>query len=277
MGKLDRFLGNSAASMAAQAQLDALLDEEILLGPDTEREPVTMEKLSEEDLEGDGFGSASMEGAAIPPFYGAEYLAYAQVEEEERKGILGSYLEKLGFSRLWKKFGLSKIWEKVRSFRLSKLWEKLGTGRLKALKEKIEKLAIFQIVPKIRKFFENLKKTRIMRDMRKFSISYIRQRKKEFEEADGGFLEFVLGVLEKGLRVKLAIWNDGKRVFGIPMLVMVFGLLAAFWLTIPILGVGIIFGYRYKIEGMENVKKRASDAMSKLVSRVRMKRKPRRK
>lgn len=69
--------------------------------------------------------------------------------------------------------------------------------------------------------------------------------------------------------------RKGETVFELPLLVVVLMLIFAFWLTVPLLIVGLFFGFKYALKGapgveaVNRVMDKASEVADNIVSEVR--------
>ena len=54
-----------------------------------------------------------------------------------------------------------------------------------------------------------------------------------------------------------------KRVLCVPLLILVLGVLFAFWITLPLLIVGLFCNCKYHFDGVDQVSFNANEAMSK--------------
>ena len=83
-------------------------------------------------------------------------------------------------------------------------------------------------------------------------------------------------LVRKGLDNSFVVRRNGKNLFSIPVLVFVIMLIAAFWVTIPLLIVGVIFHFRYGFagndlgrEGINGTMEKAADYVDDLVQKFR--------
>lgn len=93
------------------------------------------------------------------------------------------------------------------------------------------------------------------------------------------FLKWCGKLIHKGNINSFEVLKDDNRVIMIPVTVLVLLLLFAFWIVVPLLIVGLIFGYRYRFCGpdldkpevnkaMENVSKATVRAVDSVVNAV---------
>ena len=77
------------------------------------------------------------------------------------------------------------------------------------------------------------------------------------------FMAWVGRVVHKGNTNSLIVQRHGKRTFRLPVTAFVLLVLFGFWVTIPLMVVGLFFGYHYKFEGADLGKGSINDAMDK--------------
>ncbi len=91
------------------------------------------------------------------------------------------------------------------------------------------------------------------------------------EEAPGGngfsdlfrrFGAFCLRLLGKGNENAFEVFRYGERRTSMPVTVLVLLLIFAFWITIPLLVVGMFFGFRYRFSGPDLGKNVVNDPLS---------------
>lgn len=59
--------------------------------------------------------------------------------------------------------------------------------------------------------------------------------------------------VKRAWEIKFQVFHEGEQKMSVPLLVLIILMLAAFWITIPLLIVGLIFGCRYRFLGMDEV------------------------
>ena len=72
------------------------------------------------------------------------------------------------------------------------------------------------------------------------------------------FIDWCANVLKKTWEIKFKIRKNDEEKFSMPLLVLIV-LMFAFWITIPLLIIGMFCGYKYRFEGMENVSVNLND------------------
>lgn len=91
----------------------------------------------------------------------------------------------------------------------------------------------------------------------------------EFEKDDSSsfrelmckFLKWCGKIIDKGNRNHFEVVKDGDKIMTIPVTVLVIFLLFTFWVTVPIMIIGLFFGYRYMFSGPELGKENINRAM----------------
>lgn len=56
-------------------------------------------------------------------------------------------------------------------------------------------------------------------------------------------------VIRKGCENYFEVRRNGKQILNVPVIVLVILLLAAFWVTVPLLIIGMFFGFKYSFHG----------------------------
>ena len=72
------------------------------------------------------------------------------------------------------------------------------------------------------------------------------------------FIDWCANVLKKTWEIKFKIRKNDEEKFSMPLLVLIV-LMFAFWITIPLLIIGMFCGYKYRFEGMETVSVNLND------------------
>ena len=77
------------------------------------------------------------------------------------------------------------------------------------------------------------------------------------------FLDEMKKLLDKGISNSFVVRKNDKEVFSIPVLAFVLFLIFAFWVTVPLLIVGLVFHFRYGFRGAELGKDLINNSMDK--------------
>ncbi len=72
------------------------------------------------------------------------------------------------------------------------------------------------------------------------------------------FIDWCANVLKKTWEIKFKIRKNDEEKFSMPLLVLIV-LMFAFWVTIPLLIIGMFCGYKYRFEGMETMSVNLND------------------
>ena len=72
------------------------------------------------------------------------------------------------------------------------------------------------------------------------------------------FIDWCTNVLKKTWEIKFKIRKNDEEKFSMPLLLLIV-LMFAFWITIPLLIIGMFCGYKYRFEGMETVSVNLND------------------
>ena len=90
------------------------------------------------------------------------------------------------------------------------------------------------------------------------------------QEADSGLgpkikelLYAALRLLRHSLANQFEIWRKGERVTSIPILILIILVIAAFWITVPLIVVGLFFGCQYRFSGPDLNREEVDAAMEK--------------
>ncbi len=89
------------------------------------------------------------------------------------------------------------------------------------------------------------------------------ERESNFGSTMDRFFDWFKGVLKKSLEIKFIVKKEGRELFSVPVLVLVIGLLFGFWITIPLLVVGLFLNCRYSFDGVDTVSVNLNDVMNK--------------
>lgn len=68
------------------------------------------------------------------------------------------------------------------------------------------------------------------------------------------FIDWCGRVLKKSCETTFVVSREDKKLAEIPVLVLVLLLLFAFWVTIPLLIIGMFFGFKYNFRGVNELK-----------------------
>jgi len=88
--------------------------------------------------------------------------------------------------------------------------------------------------------------------------------KQEKQKSDGfeKFMGFLGRVIHKGNTNSLVILKDGERKFSLPVTALVLLLIFGFYVTLPLLIIGLFFSFHYRFEGPELGKEKINKAMA---------------
>ncbi len=85
------------------------------------------------------------------------------------------------------------------------------------------------------------------------------------------FINFCGRIIKKGCDTTFIVSREGKQLAEIPVIVLVLLMLFAFWVTIPLLIIGMFFDFKYNFKGVSELKvninemcDKASDACNNL-------------
>ncbi|MGN0368679.1 MAG: DUF4342 domain-containing protein [Wujia sp.] len=78
-------------------------------------------------------------------------------------------------------------------------------------------------------------------------------KKKTFAECVESIFRWVGDVVKKGMEKDFVVERHGQRVMGIPIVVFILLLVFAFWITVPLLIIGLFCDCKYHFEGEHEV------------------------
>jgi len=78
-------------------------------------------------------------------------------------------------------------------------------------------------------------------------------KKNNFKEGCRKIADFFKFIFKKSLEIEFCINKDGRCVAGVPVLVLVLLLLGFFWITLPLIVIGLFFGFSYSFTGVGKV------------------------
>ena len=87
-----------------------------------------------------------------------------------------------------------------------------------------------------------------------------------FGELIGRFFRWCGAIVNKGNRNQFDIIKDGEKIMSIPVTVLAVLLIFMFWIVIPIMILGLFFGYRYVFTGPDLGKENVNRAMDSVAN-----------
>lgn len=97
------------------------------------------------------------------------------------------------------------------------------------------------------------------------------ERRQHFKETIHDFLRWVKKMIGKGNRNHFEVNKNGSNAISVPVTILVIGLCFAFWVIVPLLVLGLFFGYRYSFAGPDLGKdgiNRAMDSAAKVAENL---------
>ncbi|MBE5832258.1 MAG: UBA/TS-N domain protein [Butyrivibrio sp.] len=88
-------------------------------------------------------------------------------------------------------------------------------------------------------------------------------KKNSFREGIRKMIDFIRMMFHKSLEINFCINKDGQRIASVPMLVIILLLLGFFWITLPLLVIGLFFGITYNFTGVDKVVLDVNDVCDK--------------
>ena len=97
----------------------------------------------------------------------------------------------------------------------------------------------------------------------------VEDKKKERKDSEANetfreFIRFIKDLLHKGNTNRFDVVKDKKVVMMIPMTLFVILILFAFWFMLPLLIIGLFFGYGYRFSGTDLEKTNVNEAVEKV-------------
>ncbi len=91
-----------------------------------------------------------------------------------------------------------------------------------------------------------------------------REEKTSFGDSVASFFKWLGRVVHKGNVNSFEVVKDSQSIIMLPLTALVLLFIFAFWVVIPLLIVGLIFGYRFRFRGPDLDNTRANQAMDKV-------------
>jgi hypothetical protein len=95
-----------------------------------------------------------------------------------------------------------------------------------------------------------------MENVKKFEIA---QKQYEKDCSGSGVKEgfkklgsFIKMLFDKSLEIHFCVSKDGQKIAAVPVLVLIF-LIMLFWVTLPVIIIGLFFGFTYSFSGVDKV------------------------
>lgn len=88
-------------------------------------------------------------------------------------------------------------------------------------------------------------------------------RRSRFSEVFARVMDVLKRLCSRGLEVSFSVERNGSQLFAMPVLILVILMLFLFPATIPLLIVGLFFGFRYRFEGLKESSVDVNDAMNR--------------
>ncbi len=96
-----------------------------------------------------------------------------------------------------------------------------------------------------------------MENAKKFEIAQKQYekdcRKSSLKEFMKSLADFFRAIFHKSLEIEFCINKNGQKIANVPLLVLIVLLLGFFWITVPLLIIGLFFGITYNFTGVDKV------------------------
>ena len=83
-----------------------------------------------------------------------------------------------------------------------------------------------------------------------------------FGELTGRFFRWCGKIISKGNMNSFEVVKDGAKILTVPVTVLVVLLIFTFWITVPVIIIGLFFGYRYMFNGPDLGKENVNRALN---------------
>ena len=64
------------------------------------------------------------------------------------------------------------------------------------------------------------------------------------------------------------VWRNGERMTALPVLILILLVLVAYWISLPLLVVGLFFGCKYRFSGPDLDKNRVGEVVNQVSAKV---------
>ncbi|MBO4457088.1 MAG: UBA/TS-N domain protein [Butyrivibrio sp.] len=106
-----------------------------------------------------------------------------------------------------------------------------------------------------------------MENVKKFEIAQKQYEddcnKNNFKEGCRRLADFFRMIFKKSLDIDFCINKDAKKVASVPLLVLILLILGFFWVTVPLIVIGLFFGISYNFTGVDKVVLDVNDVCDK--------------
>ncbi|SFC49241.1 hypothetical protein [Butyrivibrio sp. YAB3001] len=106
-----------------------------------------------------------------------------------------------------------------------------------------------------------------MENVKKFEIAQKQYEKdcnkNNFKEGFKNLADFFRVLFKKSLEIDFCLNKGGQKIASVPLLVLVLLLLGFFWITVPLLIIGLFFGISYNFTGIDKVVVDVNDVCDK--------------
>ena len=96
-----------------------------------------------------------------------------------------------------------------------------------------------------------------MENVKKFKLAQSEYeekcKKNNFKEGFKKIADFFKFIFRKSLEIDFCINREDRRIASVPLLVLVLLLLGFFWITLPLIVIGLFFGITYNFTGVDKV------------------------
>ena len=106
-----------------------------------------------------------------------------------------------------------------------------------------------------------------MENVKKFKIAQEKYeedcKKNNFKEGCKNLADFFRVIFRKSLEIDFCINRNDRKVASVPLLVLILLVLGFFWVTVPVIIIGLFFGFSYNFTGLDKVVVDVNDVCDK--------------
>ncbi len=118
--------------------------------------------------------------------------------------------------------------------------------------------------PKSGGYYNSKEETSREKEVNSKEKTSTRKEKTTLGENITSFFKWLGNIIHKGNINNFEVIKDGQRIMMLPLTALALLLLFAFWVIIPLVIIGLVFGYRFQFTGPDLERTSANQAMSKV-------------
>ncbi len=94
-----------------------------------------------------------------------------------------------------------------------------------------------------------------------------KEKSSSFGHAIGKFFDWMGNVIKRTWEIKFKVFKDDEEKLSVPLLIVILLTMGFFWITIPVMIIGLANNYKYRFEGVDTVQVNLND-LSERASRA---------